>query len=448
MKIGKRTIVIGCSFAAAVLAAAPASAQVRISEYMYAASGGSGDDCVEVINTAPVSLNMAGWSIGDATAPPGTNPLTGLGVLMPQETAIVTNLSASAFRLRWGLPIAVKVLGGVPLALNQNDQINIYDPMGILADRLDYGNTTLPGTIDANTVSGNPNRPSDLGQNSIHNWSLSRPGDGYGSYAATNADVGNPGRFFPPPPIHEFNLREIDFFSPPNLPIMSLLEYFQHPLGGDSPPSSPTIAMNPAVEFDSYAAMDGNGPSTQSYTAVGPINLAPVPIFNGGVFQGTFIRGGGAVSGDSPSGNPGVLIARLSVLPGTALDGPLATITLQDAQGTRSIEVMLDGGTLRGGGAEYQLRSFFEGDEPVLAAARGGGAEYVSVIDIWVQRVCPGDADGNQMVNFADVLTVLSNFGEIGPAMTGSTPGDVNGDGVVGFFDVLEVLASFGSSCL
>ncbi len=56
---------------------------------------------------------------------------------------------------------------------------------------------------------------------------------------------------------------------------------------------------------------------------------------------------------------------------------------------------------------------------------------------------CAGDANGDHVVNFADLNTVLSNFGQSGASLAG----DVNHDGVVNFADVNLVLSAFGSAC-
>lgn len=53
---------------------------------------------------------------------------------------------------------------------------------------------------------------------------------------------------------------------------------------------------------------------------------------------------------------------------------------------------------------------------------------------------CPGDTNGDSVVNLADLNLVLANFG------TGSD-GDVNGDGVVDLADLNLVLANFGTDC-
>ncbi len=56
---------------------------------------------------------------------------------------------------------------------------------------------------------------------------------------------------------------------------------------------------------------------------------------------------------------------------------------------------------------------------------------------------CPGDANGDNVVNFADLNAVLSTFGQVGAGLVG----DVNGDGVVNFTDLNEVLSNFGAVC-
>lgn len=58
--------------------------------------------------------------------------------------------------------------------------------------------------------------------------------------------------------------------------------------------------------------------------------------------------------------------------------------------------------------------------------------------------LCPGDANRDGIVNFADVTSVLSNFGFSGAP---GIPGDANGDGAVTFADITNVLSNFGFIC-
>ncbi|MGD9693556.1 MAG: S8 family serine peptidase [Phycisphaerales bacterium] len=56
---------------------------------------------------------------------------------------------------------------------------------------------------------------------------------------------------------------------------------------------------------------------------------------------------------------------------------------------------------------------------------------------------CPGDANGDMIVNFADLNIILSQYGQTGVGLQG----DVNGDGVVNFADLNIVLSNFGLVC-
>ena len=62
------------------------------------------------------------------------------------------------------------------------------------------------------------------------------------------------------------------------------------------------------------------------------------------------------------------------------------------------------------------------------------------------ERRCPGDANSDNTVNFADLALVLANFGTSAP-ITQCLPGDVTGDGQVSFADLAQVLAQFGNTC-
>lgn len=78
-------------------------------------------------------------------------------------------------------------------------------------------------------------------------------------------------------------------------------------------------------------------------------------------------------------------------------------------------------------------------------AAGNTGAD-VTDVNFRIAGMCAGDANGDNVVNFADLNTVLSQFGQsqTGPGFLG---GDVNGDGSVGFADLNAVLSGFGQPC-
>lgn len=54
---------------------------------------------------------------------------------------------------------------------------------------------------------------------------------------------------------------------------------------------------------------------------------------------------------------------------------------------------------------------------------------------------CPGDVNGDRVVNFADISEVLTFWGLSGPG------GDANGDGIVNFADITRVLENWGLTC-
>ncbi|TVQ60892.1 MAG: hypothetical protein EA379_07350 [Phycisphaerales bacterium] len=57
--------------------------------------------------------------------------------------------------------------------------------------------------------------------------------------------------------------------------------------------------------------------------------------------------------------------------------------------------------------------------------------------------LCPGDTNGDGVIDFADLATVLGAFGDQGEGL----PADVNNDGVVDFGDLSIVLAQWGVEC-
>lgn len=62
-----------------------------------------------------------------------------------------------------------------------------------------------------------------------------------------------------------------------------------------------------------------------------------------------------------------------------------------------------------------------------------------------VPGLCLGDADGDGMVGFPDITSVLREWGTAYPGGTG--PGDANADGSVGFPDITEILRLWGEGC-
>ena len=84
----------------------------------------------------------------------------------------------------------------------------------------------------------------------------------------------------------------------------------------------------------------------------------------------------------------------------------------------------------------------------VAAGSFGSAGGYITnKIAKWSVCVdpapCPGDTNGDGVVDFDDLGAVLADFGNSGPDL----PGDLNGDGVVNFDDLGEVLGAFGTTC-
>lgn len=179
------------TIAALSLIAGVASADVFITEWMYSGEGG---EFVEFTNTGASAVDLAGWSYDDSSVIPGEFALS--GVLAAGESLIITEDDAETFRAAWGLDASVQILGGYTNNLGRGDQINLFNAANDLVDTLTYGDQDIPGSIRTQGASGNPGA---LGADDVLSWSLSFVGDGFGSYASANGDIGNPGSFVPAP---------------------------------------------------------------------------------------------------------------------------------------------------------------------------------------------------------------------------------------------------------
>jgi len=176
--------------------AGSAFAQVRITEWMYSGANG---EFFELTNVGNAPVDLTGWSYDDDSATPGVLSLSPLGVLMPGESAVLTESSEAAFRAAWGLAPTVKIIGGYTNNLGRNDQINIFDSSNAIADRLTYGDEVFIGSIRTQNISGNPMTPAALGADDVYQWIFAAPGDAFGSYFSSGGDLGNPGIYVPGP---------------------------------------------------------------------------------------------------------------------------------------------------------------------------------------------------------------------------------------------------------
>ncbi len=181
---------------AVLVAASIASAQIRISEYMYDSNIG---EFIELTNVGPTPIDMSTYSYDDSDRVPGTTSLAAFGIVDPRETVILAEADPDPFRTQWGLAVpGVKVIGGNTNNLGRSDEINIYDG-ATLVDRLTYSDQNIAGTIRTQGRSGNPSSLAVLDDDTIApgSWVLSSAGDSYHSFTATtvNPPTANPGVF-------------------------------------------------------------------------------------------------------------------------------------------------------------------------------------------------------------------------------------------------------------
>ena len=171
---------------------APATqAQMRITEYLYSGANG---EFVEFTNVGSTPIDMTGWSFDDIDEHVGVHDLSGFGVVQPGESVIATEISpVSTFRAAWNLCPGIKIVGGYTNDnLGRADEINLYDKLGNLIDRLTYDDQTKGGPR-ANGKSAWVSA-AGLGANQPTKWTLSAVGDAEGSFTSTGGDIGSPGK--------------------------------------------------------------------------------------------------------------------------------------------------------------------------------------------------------------------------------------------------------------
>lgn len=189
------------AIAAVIATTGAASAQITITEWMYS---GTGPEFVEFTNLSGAPVDMTGWSYDDDSAIPGTFDLSSFGTIQPNESVIITEGDANAFRADWNLPASIKIIGGYTNNLGRNDQINLYNAAFDLVDRLTYGDQAFPGTIRTQLRSGVPTSLAALGADDVSLWGFADTVPGGGPYnigfvTSSLGDTGNPGYFIPTP---------------------------------------------------------------------------------------------------------------------------------------------------------------------------------------------------------------------------------------------------------
>jgi predicted extracellular nuclease len=170
--------------------AASAGASIRITEWAYQGADG---EFIEFTNIGIAPIDMTGWSFDDDSGTPGVFDLSAAGSLAPGESMVLTEAAEADFRLAWGIDPSITVLGDLTTNLGRNDEINLFDALDALIDRLTFGDQNFPGTIRTQNRSGNPLSAAALGANDVSQWGLSSVGDAFGSYTSAGGDIGNPG---------------------------------------------------------------------------------------------------------------------------------------------------------------------------------------------------------------------------------------------------------------
>ena len=163
---------------------------IFITEYMYAGNNG---EFIEFTNVCNYDVSMSGWSFDDDSRIPGTVDLSAFGTVKAGESVILTEANAETFRSAWGLCDGQKIIGNLTTNLGRNDEINLYDAEGNLADRLTYGDQAFPGSIRTQNISGYVDQ-AGLGANNAFSWTLSIANDVENSFMSTGGDVGSPGK--------------------------------------------------------------------------------------------------------------------------------------------------------------------------------------------------------------------------------------------------------------
>lgn len=169
-------------------------AQVRITEWQY-----NGSEFIEFTNLGLTSVDFTGWSFDDNSRSPGSVSLSAFGSVAAGESVILSEVNATDFRNEWNLAVTVKVIGLNGQNLGRNDEINLYDSVDALVDRLTFGDQDIPGSIRTDTASGWAPFEA-LGNNTVLSWTRSTVGDAQGSFASDSGFAGSPGVHTVPEP--------------------------------------------------------------------------------------------------------------------------------------------------------------------------------------------------------------------------------------------------------
>ncbi len=220
---------------------------------------------------------------------------------------------------------------------------------------------------------------------------------------------------------------------------------------GLSTGSSTAAEVNALCLFD-----DGAGPALYvggAFTSAGGLGALRIARWNGESWSaltgaGTSGRVRAMTVMDDGNGPALFLSGSFSTAGGHAAIG----VARYRASGFAPLGSGVQGGTFSGmayGPSVRALAPFDSGAAPPILCVGGvlGGAGGTPShgFALWAppDACCPGDANNDRVVNFADLNAVLSAFGASGTA----SDADMNGDGFVNFADLNLVLGHFGDAC-
>jgi hypothetical protein len=203
-RIGPPFDAFGCDLARLVaplvyllvmVSAAPASAEIIVSEIMYNPAGTDLDptatppynrEWIEIYNAGAETVNLAGWSLGDSQDNQWASPFPARTVLSPNHALIVTG-DAATFDSQWGSGINRIEVGSFPSLSNTpsptNETIALRDSLGAIRDEVNYDDAfgwPRANGSDGQSVFLKPNALSAAGNDVGSNWLPSM----WGAYGA------------------------------------------------------------------------------------------------------------------------------------------------------------------------------------------------------------------------------------------------------------------------
>lgn len=173
----------------------------------------------------------------------------------------------------------------------------------------------------------------------------------------------------------------------------------------------------------------------------------------------------GASAQDQYGGNWGNTLTMTAPLPPVILEGPVSQSAAEGAAAMFGVSAagrgaltyqwfkdglpLMDGGSINGSVTAMLTISAAAPEHAGVYRVDVTGECGVNAADAMLEVIppaaCVGDANGDRMINFADVTSVLAEFGELYAPGTG--PGDANLDGRVDFADITSVLSRWGMPC-